>query len=57
MEDHKGRQPAHLAAIRNHTEILQLLFDHSVDLDCQCEVGRTPLHYAAQYGGIYTNTH
>ena len=50
-EDQKGRQPAHLAAMRNHVKILCLLFDMGVDLDCCCEVGKTPLHYAAQYGG------
>ena len=50
-EDHKGRQPAHLAATRNHVKILRMLFDHGVDLDCQCEAGKTPLHYSAQHGG------
>ena len=50
-EDQKGRQPAHLAAMRNHVKILCVLFDMGVDLDCCCEVGKTPLHYAAQYGG------
>ncbi|GFO43633.1 ankyrin repeat-containing protein [Plakobranchus ocellatus] len=50
-EDHKGRQPAHLAATRNHVKILRMLFDHGVDLDCQCEAGKTPLHYGAQHGG------
>jgi ankyrin repeat protein len=49
--DHKGRQPAHLAAMHNHVKILRMLFDHGVDLDCTCEAGKTPLHYAAQYGG------
>lgn len=50
-EDHKGRHASHLAATRNHTKVLKLLFDHGVDLDSQCELGRTPLHYAAQFGG------
>lgn len=50
-EDSKGRQAAHLAAMHNHVKILQLLFDHGVDLDCRCQAGKTPLHYAAQHGG------
>lgn len=50
-EDQKGRQPAHLAATRNHVAVLRLLFESGVDLGCQCKTGRTPLHYAAQYGG------
>ena len=52
-EDYKGRQCAHLAAIRNHKKILQLLFDHGVDLDCRCEAAKTPVHYAAQHGCMY----
>ena len=52
-EDSKGRQCAHLAAMRNKKKILQLLFDHGVDLDCRCEAGKTPIHYAAQYGGMF----
>ena len=51
-EDSKGRQCAHLAAMRNKKKILQLLFDQGVDLDCRCEAGKTPIHYAAQYGGM-----
>lgn len=50
-EDYKGRQCAHLAAMRNHKKVLQFLFDLGVDLDCRCENGKTPVHYAAQYGG------
>lgn len=49
-EDYKGRQCAQLAAMRNHKKVLQLLFDHGVDLDCRCENGKTPVHYAAQFG-------
>ena len=55
-EDSKGRQCAHLAAMRNKKKILQLLFDHGVDLDCRCEAGKTPIHYAAQHGGLYTKS-
>jgi len=54
MEDYKGRQCAHLAAMRNHKKVLQLLFDLGVDLDCRCETGKTPVHYASQYGGMCT---
>jgi ankyrin repeat protein len=50
-EDHRGRQVAHFAAMRNHKRILQFLFDQGIDLDCRCEMGKTPVHYAAQYGG------
>ena len=53
LEDSKGRQCAHLAAMRNKKKILQLLFDHGIDLDCRCETGKTPVHYAALYGGMY----
>lgn len=48
--DNKGRQPAHRSATRNHKPILQLLFKCGVDLDSQCAAGKTPLHYAAQFG-------
>ena len=39
--------------MRNKKRVLQLLFDHGIDLDCRCETGKTPIHYAAQYGGRF----
>lgn len=56
-EDHRGRQVAHFAAMRNHKKILQFLFDQGIDLDCRCEMGKTPVHYAAQYGGQFYCKH
>ncbi len=51
LEDRVGRQPAHLAAIRNHKSILEFLYEKGVDLECTCDLGKLPLHYAAQHGG------
>ena len=51
-EDFKGRQVAHFASMMNHKKILQNLFDQGIDLDCRCEMGKTPVHYASQYGGM-----
>ena len=56
-EDHRGRQIAHFAAMRNHKKILQFLFDQGIDLDCRCEMGKTPVHYSAQYGGMHEWTY
>ena len=52
IEDKNGRQPAHLAAMRNHANIIEYLYDIGVDLDCVDQNGKNPLHYAAQYGGM-----
>ena len=49
-EDKQGRQQAHLAAIRNHRNILEFLYEKGVELDCTCNLGKLPLHYAAQHG-------
>ena len=50
-EDLSGRQPAHMAAIRNHPAIVEFLYSQGVELDCPCKAGKLPLHYAAQHGG------
>ena len=50
LEDKQGRQQAHLAAIRNHRNILEFLYEKGVELDCTCNLGKLPLHYAAQHG-------
>ena len=53
IEDKNGRQPAHLAAMRNHRNILEFLYDAGVDIDNDSpdEQGKLPIHYAAQHGG------
>lgn len=51
IQDQHGRQPAHLAVMRNHANIIEFLYDIGVDLDCMDQVGKNPLHYSAQYGG------
>lgn len=51
MADLTGKQPAHLAAIRNHQQILEFLYEQGVDLECACQAGKLPVHYASQYGG------
>ena len=55
MADQSGRQPAHLAAMRNHHLVLELLYGKGVDLECACRHGKLPVHYAAQYGGRSVN--
>ena len=51
IEDSLGRQPAHYAAMRNHANILQYLYDKGVDLESPDNSGKLPVHYAAQHGG------
>lgn len=51
MRDNKGKQASHMAAMRNHKKLLEFFFDHGVDMDAQCAIGKTPAHYAAQHGG------
>ena len=57
MEDRFGRQPAHLAAMRNHSNVLEFLYEKGVELECPCDQGKLPLHYAAQYGGKWEWNH
>lgn len=40
-----------MAAMKNHRGVLSLLCDHGVDMECGCDLGKRPLHYAAQHGG------
>ena len=54
LEDKQGRQQAHLAAIRNHRNVLEFLYEKGVELDCPCNLGKLPLHYAAQHGCEYS---
>lgn len=52
-EDRLGKQPAHLAACRNHRKVLEFLYNQGVQLDQACDAGRLPVHYAAQHGGLF----
>ena len=52
ISDKAGRQPAHLAAMRDHRNILEYLYDKGIDLACRDAHGKLPVHYAAQYGGV-----
>ena len=51
ISDKAGRQPAHLAAMRDHRNILEYLYDKGIDLACRDAQGKLSVHYAAQYGG------
>ena len=48
----KGQEPAHLAVMRNHVDVIKFLFSKSINLESQCFQGKQPLHYAAQHGGM-----
>ncbi|CAI9740821.1 repeat and kinase domain-containing 1-like [Octopus vulgaris] len=53
LGDNYGRLPIHLAAMRNHLNIVQLLLsDGNASLGATCNLRKTPLHYAAQYGSV-----
>lgn len=53
LADKQGRQLAHLAAIRNHCNILKFLHAEDICLDVTCNQKKLPTHYAAQHGGKY----
>lgn len=50
--DVNGAQASHLAAERNHRNIIEFLYEKEVILDCPDKNGRLPLHYAARYGSL-----
>lgn len=51
--DKHGRLAIHLAAMRSHCQILHLLcFNYGINFHAPCNLGKTPLHYAAQYGSV-----
>ncbi|KAK3739738.1 hypothetical protein QZH41_016187 [Actinostola sp. cb2023] len=51
IEDKDGCNVAHLAALRNHPDIIRCLFEEDVDLNCRDKHKRVPAHYAAMCGG------
>ena len=52
LEDNFNRTGVHLAAIKNHPSIIQCLMERGAEIESiDCE-GKTPAHYAAQYGSL-----
>ena len=49
--DSIGREPVHLASMRNHKEALVFLFENNVTIGSADEAGKLPTHTAAFYGG------
>jgi ankyrin repeat protein len=46
----QGNTLMHLAAQKGRSEIIQLLFDHGLDVNARNDAGETPLHIAAASG-------
>ena len=47
-----NRTGIHFAAMKNHLPIIQCLMERGAELEVTDSDGRTPAHYAAQYGSI-----
>ncbi|MVN92751.1 ankyrin repeat domain-containing protein [Mucilaginibacter aquatilis] len=47
-----GICPIHLAVAGNHTDVVQMLIEHNVQINTQHDTGITPLHYAARNGNL-----
>eukprot|EP00752_Nemacystus_decipiens_P005269 g4779.t1 len=45
---YNGRRPLHLAATRNHVQVVEVLLGAGADVDCRDKRGGTPLFYAAK---------
>lgn len=45
-QDESGDAPLHLAASRNHLEIVKLLIEYKGELNIENKLGKTPLYYA-----------
>lgn len=52
LEDNFNRTGVHLAAIKNHSSIIQCLMERGAELESTDREGKTPAHYAAQYGSL-----
>ncbi|CAE1303644.1 unnamed protein product [Acanthosepion pharaonis] len=53
LGDKHGRLTIHLAAMRSHFQILHLLCNgYGISFYVRCNLGKTPLHYATQYGSL-----
>jgi ankyrin repeat protein len=50
VQDKVGRMPIHLAAIRGHKNVVEVLLANKVDVNIKDKSGRTPLHWAAHDG-------
>lgn len=52
LKDSRKRTPLHIVSLHGHTECGRYLLEQGADINCQDEVGRTPLIAAAQNGEI-----
>ena len=48
--DDMGRTVLHVAAEKNHVDVLKGFLEHNISIDIQDESGRSPLHFAAYFG-------
>lgn len=54
MKDRNGRNPLFLAAQRGHTDVIDLLLKHNLDINETDNYGRTPLYIAVQMAHLRT---
>jgi ankyrin repeat protein len=46
ITDKNGSTPLHLAAMKDHVDIIHLLLEYKADIDCCDNTGKTPLFIA-----------
>lgn len=48
LQDNRGRQPLHFAAMKNQLPIIEYILQKGADLNCQDDAGNTPMHLAVE---------
>lgn len=52
VKDNHGRLPIHLAALKGHVEVIEILLSKGADIESLDLQRRTPMHFAAESGSI-----